>query len=308
MLPHHAAELAKKHEISLPVSLSDGQYVYSGFEEFLSLYDQIGHVVRTGNDLSEVAYRYLDLVAASGTKYVEFMISPGHSIANGIPFASQISAISDSLDKAKAELNVSGNIVVTCVRHRGPEEAIEVAEMAARQNSRYIRGFGLTGNENIFDVGVFRAAFLVAEGAGLGLTAHVGEWSSARAVLEAVTVLNLSRVGHGISVADEPDIMMELVERRVGFEICLSSNVTLGASKSYAQHQARSMLNAGCAVSFSTDDPAYFNTTPKREVQLAIQHLKLTPIEQSNSLSDGIEMAFCSEVDKGALKAELLPT
>lgn len=304
MLPRHASELARKHEISLPVTLSDGKYTFSTFEDFLSLYDQVGHVIRAGSDLFEVAHRYLKLVATSGTKYVEFMISPGHSIANGISFASQISAISDALDKARAELNVGGSIIVTCVRHRGPEEAIEVAEMAARQNSRYLRGFGLTGNEKVFNIEEFQGAFWVAEDTGLGLTAHVGEWSSAKTVLEAVETLNLSRVGHGISVADEPDIMAELVEKKVGFEVCLSSNVFLGASQSYTRHQARKMLNAGCAVSFSTDDPAYFKTTPQRELDLATRHLKLTPAEQLKSFSDGIEMAFCNEDDKNALKSE----
>lgn len=145
---------------------------------------------------------------------------------------------------------------------------------------------------------------MIAEGSGLGLTAHAGEWSPAVTVLETVNSLNLSRIGHGISVAKNSDIMAELVERKIGFEVCLSSNVHLGASLSFEQHPARKMLDAGCSITFSTDDPAYFRTTPKQEMQLAINHLKLTAPEQRKCFDDGVEMAFCDDRTKAKIRSE----
>ena len=299
--PTLAAKLAREHDIQLPNAATGNEYSFSGFDDFLSLYDQVGHVIRTAGDLRDVAYQYIETISLGGTLYVEFMISPGHSVANGIPFDSQVSAISDAIEQAECELGVYGCIVVTCVRHRGPEEAIVIAELVASQKSRYVRGFGLTGNENLFAIDEFKGAFMVAEGAGLGLTAHAGEWSPAVTVLEAVNSLNLSRVGHGISVATNPDIMTELVERKIGFEVCLSSNVHLGASRSFEEHPARKMLDAGCSITFSTDDPAYFKTTPQQEMQLAISHLEVTAYEQRKCFDDGVEMAFCDDQTKSKI-------
>ena len=298
MSPSIARALAEKHRLHLPALPAADEYTFSGFDEFLSLYDQIGNVIRTSDDLREVAYHYLCRVARRGTRYVEFMISPGHSIENGISFLSQISAISEAIEQAGMEHSIDGCIIVTCVRHRGPEEALHIAELATSTNSRHVRGFGLTGNEHVFEIDEFKGAFLVAENSGLGLTAHAGEWLGAESVLKAVKSLNLSRVGHGISAAHKPDVLAELAERGVGFEVCLSSNVKLGACASYDEHPARKMIDAGCSVTFSTDDPAYFQTTPEKEMGLAIRHLKLTQEEQWNVFCDSIEMAFCDEITK----------
>jgi len=302
MPPHIAYSFAEKYELRLPVLSDAGEYNFSGFNDFLSLYDQIGHVIRTPDDIRKVAYQYLSSVAAGGTRYVEFMISPSHSIANGISFPCQISAISDAIEQAKEEFLIDSCIIVTCVRHQGPEEALQTANLATSINAPYVRGFGLTGNERVFEIDQFRAAFLIAENSGLGLTAHAGEWSPAASVLQTVKALNLSRVGHGISAADDLDVLAELAESKIGFEVCLSSNIKLGACASYEQHPVRKMLDAGCSVTFSTDDPAYFQTSPQNEMFLAIQQLKLTKEEQRKVFDDSVEMAFCNDKSKESLR------
>lgn len=247
---------------------------------------------------------YLRSVAMGGTRYVEFMISPGHSIANGIPFPAQVSAISDAIEQAQEEFGVDACIIVTCVRHRGPEEALEVAELATSTRNPYVRGFGLTGNERMFEIDEFKGAFLIAETSGFGLTAHAGEWMPAATVLKAVNTLNLNRIGHGISVVDDADILAELAERNIGFEVCLSSNVKLSACESYDLHPARKLIDAGCAVTFSTDDPAYFQTSPENEMLIAVRHLKLSITEQWKVFDDSVNMAFCDAKTKERIRRQ----
>lgn len=302
MPPSLACKLARKHSLRLPVLPDACEYSFSGFADFLSLYDQIGHVIRTSDDIREVAYLYLCSVASLRTRYVEFMISPGHSIANGISFPSQISAISEAIEQAREELSIDACIIVTCVRHRGPEEALQIAELAASSNNPHVRGFGLTGNERVFEIDEFKGAFLIAENSGLGLTAHAGEWLPAGTVLQTVKSLNLSRVGHGISVIEDLAVLAELADMNVGFEVCLSSNIKLGACANYEQHPARKMIDAGCSVTFSTDDPAYFKTTPENEMFLAIRHLNLSEEEQWKVFDDSVRMAFCDDSTKERIR------
>jgi len=304
MPPCDAERLAQRHGLQLPKSISLAGYVFSNFDEFLALYDRVGHVIREAEDLREIAYRYLSTVSEEGTVYVEFMISPGHSIVNGIPFLCQISAISDAIEQAKDELGILSCIVITCVRHRGGDEAVDVAEMAASARSRHVRGFGLTGNERAFRVQEFQGAFRIAEAAGLGLTAHTGEWLDGPSVLEAVDTLRLQRVGHGISVYRHHDIMSELSERGIGFEICLSSNFSLGACDVSDAHPALTMMENNCLVSFCTDDPAYFNATPASELRLAVRCLGLLDKDIKQVLNNSVDMAFCPENVKDLLRSE----
>jgi adenosine deaminase len=227
LTPSTAKELARKHKVPLPSALirEDTHYTWKNFDEFLNVYDLIGHVIREPEDLCRVTEEYLRRSAAEGTIYAELMLSPDHSERNGIPFDEQVKGVSFGIANAKSACGIDARLIITCVRHAGPDAAIELAEKVVRQASPVVVGFGLTGDERRFPVHEFAGAFLVAREAGLGLTAHTGEWLDASSVLDSVNSLSLSRVGHGIRAVEDGDVLKELVEREIGFEVCLSSNV-----------------------------------------------------------------------------------
>lgn len=270
-----------------------GGYVWNNFEEFLNVYDQIGRVVRTAEDLYEIAVSYLKRCASEGTIYVELMLSPGHSVMNGIPFEEQVNAMETAFEHARHEAGIEGGLIVTCVRHRGPDEAMAIAEQMVQILSPVVIGFGLTGDERRFDVAQFKGAFQVAGEAGLGLTAHTGEWRDAASVLHTVEQLNLSRVGHGIRAAEDKAVLGKLVERNIGFEVCLSSNLALAPHYLQPNHPLGDMLAAGCKISLATDDPAFFNTTPNNEYSIAEKTLGLSGSQLQQIARDSIEMSFC---------------
>ena len=300
--PYHAMQLAKKHNLTLPIHIHDQNYKFSSFEQFLTLYDVIGHVVKTGNDLREIAQNYLISCAQNGSIYIEFMLSPAHSMKNGIAFADQISAVSDAIDFARETEGIEAGIIITAVRHRQIDEAIEMASLAARHNNSKIIGFGLTGNERINHAHNFQGAFQIAKDAGLHLTAHTGEWLDARSVLDTVNTLQLSRIGHGIRAAEDDAILQELREKHIGFEICLTSNLRLGAVNSLETHPVKKIINAGCLVSLSTDDPAYFETTPNNELQVAVEKCSINYDNIKKIIFDSVKMSFCSNQTKKILK------
>ncbi|MBB2904344.1 adenosine deaminase [Rhizobium sp. RAS22] len=289
-----AFNLAKKNQIHIASKYlkPGGGYVWNDFEQFLNVYDQIGRVVRTAEDLYAIAISYLTRCASEGTIYVELMLSPGHSVLNGIPFEAQINAMETAFEHARLAAGIEGGLIVTCVRHRGPDEAIAIAEQTVQNLSPAVIGFGLTGNELLFDAADFKGAFQVAEEAGLGLTAHTGEWRDAASVLYTVEQLNLSRVGHGIRALEDRTILEALVERNIGFEVCLSSNLALMPHCSQLKHPLREMLAAGCKISLATDDPAFFSTSPNREYSIAKKSFDLSASELRQITCDSIEMSF----------------
>lgn len=303
-----AFELAKRNGVHLAKSYfsQEGTYAWSTFGEFLTIYDQIGRVVRKAEDLHLLATSYLNRVASMGTIYVEFMLSPAHSAENGIPIAAQLEAMTSAFADAHKQNGIEGGLIITCVRHRGPEEAISVAEDVVANMGSSILGFGLTGNERLYDAVEFRGAFQIAEEAGLGLTAHTGEWGDAASVLHTVEKLNLSRVGHGIRAIEDRHVIEKLLDRDVGFEVCLSSNLALKACNSYKEHPLLRMIDAGCRVSLATDDPAFFCTTPTTEYEIARKFFGLSREQLQQISMNSVDMAFCDEKTKSKLRGKII--
>lgn len=237
--------------------------------------------------------------------YVEFMLSPNHSMTNGISYPDQISAIAEAIAALRQETGIEANLIVTSVRHRGAREATALAELVVDNLNTIVVGFGLTGNEHYGDIADFSAAFSIAHQAGLGLTAHTGEWLDARSIVRTVDALGLSRVGHGVAAANDPAILRDLVDRGIGFEICISSNVALGLFDEPEHHVLPAMIDAGCKISLCTDDAAYFGTSPASERAIAAHRLGLSQAQLDCILRDSIEMAFCDEATKEKLKQSI---
>ncbi|MGR9555666.1 adenosine deaminase [Rhizobium leguminosarum] len=303
-----ALDMARQNKVHVSMGnfSAAGGYAWSSFEEFLTVYDQVGRVVRSAEDIYRLATSYLCRCASQGTIYVEFMLSPGHSVENGIPLKGQLEAMTSAFDEARRSTGIEGGLIITCVRHRGPDEAIFIAETVLTNMSSSVVGFGLTGNEGLYDAAEFKGAFQIAEEAGLGLTAHTGEWRDAASVLQTVEQLNLSRIGHGIRAMENHSIVEKLVERDIGFEVCLSSNVALGACRSAGEHPLRKMIEAGCKVSLATDDPAFFGTSPINEYEIARDVLGISDEQLVQISLDAVDMAFCSPAKKILLREKIL--
>jgi adenosine deaminase len=299
MLPKLAQELAIENNLTLSNELFDGLgfYDFTTFEEFLKVYNRVGAVVRRAGDLELIARAYLRSASAEGAVYVELMLSPMHSIANGISFEEQVEAVAKA---AAAVPAIETCLIVTALRHHGPTEAESTARLAAEMRHPIVRGFGLTGDELRFGVSEFRRAFQIAKDAGLQLTAHAGEWGTARSVLDAVECLSLSRVGHGISAIGDPQVVVELAARRVGFEICQTANAVLGAHKSAKPHPIAQLAASGCRIVLGTDDPAYFRTSIGQEYDTAAR--VLTSEQFAQIAYNAVELAFCCEETRHRLR------
>jgi adenosine deaminase len=118
-----------------------------------------------------------------------------------------------------------------------------------------------------------------AKSAGLRLKAHVGEWGTADDVWQAVELLELDEVQHGIAAASSPAAMGFLVRAGVRLNVCPTSNVMLGRVARIEEHPIRQLLDAGIRVTIGTDDPLLFGTSLSREFLALANAGVLTPAE-----------------------------
>jgi adenosine deaminase len=296
--------LADRNAVSIPSAVLDqARYGWHDFASFLKAYDLVTSVVRSAADLESVTSSYLQRCAAVGGGYVEFMLSPPDLARTGVPFAEQMKGFEAAADRAAEEWGIHSRLIVTAVRHLGPEASIAAARIATSIRSDMLVGFGLTGDEQRYEVGQFAEAFRIARSEGLRTTAHAGEHRSAETVIEAIETLDLDRVGHGIRAIESPDVTRQLAGARMPLEVCLHSNLALGLYASIAEHPIGRLSEAGCNIVLGTDDPGFFDTDLAKEHDLALKAHPTLGIERVSA--NAIAAAFCDEPTKAVLGDKL---
>jgi adenosine deaminase len=185
-------------------------------------------------------------------------------------------------------------VVMSCVRHFGPEKAREVARRTVEAPHPYVTGFGMGGDEANHPAVEFADAFAIAREAGFGLTVHAGEWDGPDSVRQGLA-LGVSRIGHGVRAAEDPGLVRELAERGTVLEVCPTSNVVLGLYPSYADHPLPALRAAGVPVTLGSDDPPYWHASIGGEYAVATEHFGLEDEALREITRTALRAAFVEE-------------
>jgi aminodeoxyfutalosine deaminase len=179
------------------------------------------------------------------------------------------------------------------IRHFGPEHAMKVAELAAERVNNGVISFGIGGDEQRGPAEWFGEVFQFARTNGLRLTAHAGETAGPESIWGALR-LGAERIGHGIRAIEDPVLMRHLRDQNIPLEVCISSNVGTGAVNSLAEHPVRRLYEAGVPIVLNTDDPGIFNTTLRREYELAAEAFGFSDRELREIAENGFKYAFAA--------------
>jgi adenosine deaminase len=274
--PPLVQRIAARNGLRVPDGVigDDGRFVWRDFLDFLDTYDGATSVIRTGEDYRDIVYEYLVSCAAEGTIYVEMTASADHAATVGLSDEEHLAGLAQGIDDARAETGIEGRIVMSCVRHFGPDRARDVARRTVEGPHPYVTGFGMGGDEAGFPPGDFADAFAIAREGGLGLTVHAGEWAGPESVRGGLA-LGVSRIGHGVRASEDPELVRELAERGTVLEVCPTSNVVLGLYPSYADHPLPALRAAGVPVTLGSDDPPYWDASIGKEYAVASEQFGL---------------------------------
>lgn len=307
MSPDLVRRLAARNGIDLPDGLFNaaGEFDWSDFHDFLSTYDMAANCMMTAQDSRDAMYEYLASCAAEGAVYVEVFTSPDHAAAMGMSYSGQVEAIAEGIDDAERDFGIIGRMVVTCVRHFGPERAVRVAEAVVAEPHPYVVGFGMGGDELAHTQLDFKPAFALADNAGLACTVHAGEVDGAQSVRDAIDHLPIQRLGHGVRAIEDPALVAEIARRGIVMEVCPRSNIATGVFAGYADHPFPQLLAAGCKLTLNSDDPPYFDTSIGREYAEAARGFGLTDDDLIGFTRNAIGSAFVDAKTKARLLARV---
>ncbi|MFF9894677.1 adenosine deaminase [Streptomyces longispororuber] len=258
--PELAFALAARNGVTLPYADTDAlreAYRFQDLQSFLDLYYGLMAVLRTEADFEELADAYLARAAAQGVRHAEIFFDPQAHTARGVDIGTVVEGLGRALDRARERHGVTTRLIMCFLRDQSAESALETLE-AAKPHLHRITGVGLDSAEVGHPPRKFAAVYEAAAALGLRRVAHAGEEGPADYVREALDVLGVERVDHGLRCVEDPDLVARLVRDRVPLTLCPLSNVRLRAVDVLEEHPLPRMMDAGLLCTLNSDDPAYF--------------------------------------------------
>ncbi len=284
-------------EASLARAIHMGESCGS-LEEYLVAFDVTLSVLQTERALARSAYELALDCAADGVRHVEVRYSPALHRKKGLANEAIVEAVLDGLHRGARETGITTGVIVCGIRNMPPATSLELARLAAAYRHKGVCAFDLAGGEADFPARDHRAAFLAARESNLSCTCHAGEGAGADSIAQALHLCGAHRIGHGVRLGEDPELLAYVNDHRIALECCPSSNVQTGAVESLEKHPLRSYLQQGLRVTVNTDNRLITDTTSAHELLIAHQRCGLGLDELVTCVLNGWKSAFLPYAEK----------
>ena len=259
--PELMFQLAQRNQIKLPyesVAQVRSAYQFHNLESFLEIYYAGAQVLVTEQDFYDLTRAYLQKAASQNIRHVEIFFDPQTHTERGIAFETVLGGIHQALEEAKRDFNLSSHLILCFLRHLSAEAAIATLTQALPYREHII-AVGLDSAERNNPPNKFKAVFERARAEGFLTVAHAGEEGPPAYVWEAIKLLKVSRIDHGVRSIEDPELVDYLVQEQIPLTVCPLSNVKLAVFPSLQKHNLKQLLDLGLCVTINSDDPAYFD-------------------------------------------------
>ncbi len=308
MRPATAVELAAPLGMRLSLDEARARLVaparLANQAELLGFFELPIALMQTAASLRRVCGELVEDLAEDGIRYAEIRWAPRLHLDGGLSVREVIEAVSFGIRDAASRLGESAplvGLVVTAMRSHPPAVNVALAEVAVGFGAPVV-GFDLAGLEAEYPAPPHAAAFRVAEAGGLGLTAHAGEVPGPQHIREAID-LGVTRIAHGVTAADDPELVRLLRERDVTLDLCPTSNVQAGIVADLAAHPLARLYRAGVSVTLNTDDRTVSDTTLSAEMARTSAALDLGRAELAEIALNAFRRAFAPEAARRTMAA-----
>ncbi|MEC3953185.1 adenosine deaminase [Nocardia sp. CDC153] len=305
--PELAFRLAERNGITLPFGsveeLRDA-YSFSDLQSFLDLYYALTDVLRTEQDFTDLANAYLARVREDGVRHAEIFFDPQAHTSRGIAFDIVARGLLAALDRSEQDYGITTSLILSFLRDQSAESALETLSAAEPFLDRIV-AVGLDSAEVGHPPAKFAAVYERARALGLRAVAHAGEEGPPVYIREALDILRVERIDHGVRCLEDPELVNRLVRERIPLTVCPFSNVRLRVVDTLADHPLHRMLDAGLLVTVNSDDPAYFGGYVHANLTATATELSLTDAQVRTLARNSFEAAFLDEPTRATYLAEL---
>jgi adenosine deaminase len=306
-------DIARQHGITIPADvlrLSTLVQVQEEdkftFQNFLSKFNTLRMFYRSPDAIHRITHEAIEDAAKDNVRYMELRFTPvALSRAERFPLHDVIDWVLSSAKEAAKKNSVIVRLIASVNRHESTDLAEQVAWLAAEHVQDGLVALDLAGNEAEFPSQPFYGIFKEARQAGLHVTIHAGEWGPAIHVEEAIEKIGAERVGHGVRVLEDKNIIALARERGTAFEVCVTSNYQSGVVGSLDTHPLMSMLDSGLNVTINTDDPSISRITLSHEYYTVCEDLQMPQNTLRQRIVAAAQAGFLAEDEKEKLVKQL---
>ncbi len=316
--PELLFELAAKNGITLPVSddpafksassLRRRYGAFKNLDDFLEYYYIGMSTLVDGSDFENLAFTYFSKAASQGVRHAEVFFDPQAHTGRGIELVTLVQGFKRAQVRANTELGITTELIMCLLRHLPLSEAIgsvNQAQEAGYFEDGTLAGMGMDSSEIQFPPPLWADLYEEAKRAGIRRTVHAGEEGPAEYMTQALDILDVHRIDHGLRVFEDDVLVSRLAESKTLLTMCPLSNVKLRCIDTIDSFPLRKLLDAGVRFSINSDDPAYFGGYIL-ENYCALQEVFNLSIPEWEQISKGAVMgSWCNEERKIQLLAEI---
>ena len=294
-------ELAGRYGVELPEGLRDGRYRFRDFRHFIDEWLAGLSCLRTPEDLRRIAVEFCQDEAAQGVRYAEVSFSlPDHAERLN-DWDAALGAVLEGFAAGERAFGITYRAYVDVVRGIDIELSRRAMRAAVRHRDEGVIGIGLGGEER-FPPESYADIFREARDGGLHSIPHAGETDGAESIRGALDALGAERIGHGIRILEDADLVEEVRARRVGLDVCPTSNVKTGSVPSIEEHPLPRMLEAGLLATLNSDDPSMFDSRLSDEYALVRDAFGFDDGTLAQLARNGVRASFADEAAKAELE------
>ena len=299
--------IAQRNQIQIPyqsVEEVKQAYNFHNLQSFLDIYYAGANVLVHEQDFYDLAWAYFEKCAEDKVVHTEMFFDPQTHTERGVEFATVIAGLKGACQDAQQKLGISSQLIMCFLRHLSEEKAFETLEQALPFKNDII-AIGLDSSEVGHPPAKFERVFAKAREAGFLIVAHAGEEGPPEYVWEALDLLKVNRIDHGVRSEEDKQLMARLIAEKMPLTVCPLSNLKLCMVNDMKEHNIRRLLQQGVHVTVNSDDPSYFGGYMNDNFIAIQQALDLSNEELKQLATNSFEASFISDQEKQKWIAEI---
>ena len=292
--------IAQRNQIAIPYKTVEEvkqAYNFHNLQSFLDIYYAGANVLIHEQDFYDLAWAYFEKCHADHVVHTEIFFDPQTHTARGVAFSTVLSGLKRACQDAQQKFGISSFLIMCFLRHLSEEEALQTLEQALPYQQDIV-AVGLDSSEVGHPPSKFERVFTKAREAGFLAVAHAGEEGPADYVWQALDLLKVQRVDHGVRSEEDSALMQRLIAEKMPLTVCPLSNLKLCVVKDLHEHNLHRMLQQGVCVTINSDDPAYFGGYMNDNFIATADALELSNAELKQLAINSFNASFLSEAEK----------
>lgn len=306
--PELMFKLSERNNVDIPFKSVEeirAAYEFDNLQSFLDIYYAGAAVLIKEQDFYDLTWEYLERCKEDNVLHTELFFDPQTHTDRGISFDTVINGIDRALKDGESKLGITSKLILCFLRHLDEDAAFKTLEQAKPHLDKIV-AVGLDSSEVGHPPSKFEKVFTMARELGLLTVAHAGEEGPPEYIWEALDLLKVSRIDHGVRSLEDEELVTRLIAEKIPLTVCPLSNIKLCVFKEMKDHNYRELLGKGLVATINSDDPAYFGGYMNQNFIETAEALGMTKEELALSSKNAFnasfitaeqKQAFCEKVD-----------